>query len=117
MTSGAGTSAVRPHCLRCGSERVVPGNSKGWFTPHERRAFASSWFLNQTPDIHIGGDVIGGGQACVCLDCGLFWSSVNVSAAHHTIQTWGTKELKDRMAPETSSGRADAFGDDERPWP
>ena len=103
MTPGAG--AVRPHCLRCGSARVVPGNAEGKFTPYERKDFSVAFFSNQMPVIWICGDFFKGGDAAICLDCGLLWSSVDLDQANQTIQGWGTKQLKDRIAPETSSGR------------
>ncbi len=104
MTPGAAGADIL-QCLRCGSERIVAGNVQGYFTPYERKAFAPAWFRNETPDIRIGGDVMEEGHACICLDCGLFWSSVNLDEANYAIQAWGTKELQDRIAPETSSGR------------
>ena len=92
-------------CLSCNSDRIVVGrvNLHRARKPHPWSIVAPAFTPNELrkkyrwpPGLPIEPE----SGACLCVDCGLVWTSVHTGDAEKTLRKHGSDELKSRLGWE-----------------
>ena len=92
-------------CLSCNSDRIVVGqvNLHRAGKPHPLSIVAPAFTPNELQKKHMwppGLRIEPESGACLCVDCGLVWTSVHTGDAEKTLRKHGSDELKSRLGWE-----------------
>ena len=92
-------------CLSCNSDRIVVGqvNLHRAGKPHPLSIVAPAFTPNELQKKHMwppGLRIEPESGACLCVDCGLVWTSVHNEDAEKTLRKHGSDELKSRLGWE-----------------
>lgn len=94
-------------CLSCNSDRIVVGQVNlhrvGKGKPHPLSIAAPAFTPNELRKKYLwppGLRIEPESGACLCVDCGLVWTSVHTEDAEKTLRKHGSDELKSRLGWE-----------------